>query len=68
MAQEFKPGQKCEKSGVYRVVHDHAHTAEHEVTCVYGKSFPPCNGCGHGVRFILVRGAQHIEHNEHFKR
>jgi hypothetical protein len=31
------------------------------------KRFPPCNHCGHHPRFIAVRLAQHIDHNEHFK-
>jgi hypothetical protein len=39
MAKEYKPGDAVEHSGVYRVVHDDNHTAEHEVTCVYGKNF-----------------------------
>jgi hypothetical protein len=67
MAQEYKPGDEVKNSGIYRVVHDTNHASEHEVTCVYGKKFPPCNHCGHHVRFVLVRAAQHIEHNEHFK-
>lgn len=67
MAKEYKPGDKVEHSGVYRVIHDRNHVAEHEVTCVYGKHFPPCNGCGHHPRFVAEHLAQHIEHNENFK-
>jgi hypothetical protein len=63
---EFKPGEKVARSGIYKVVHDTAHVSPHEVTCVFGKVFPPCRGCSH-PRFILVRAAQHIEANEHFK-
>lgn len=63
----FKPGETVPRSGIYRVVHDTIHSEEHEVTCVYGKRFPPCNHCGHSVRFALVYPAQHIEHNENFK-
>jgi hypothetical protein len=63
---EFKPGDKVEESGVYKVTHDSTHAQAHEVTCVFGKTFPPCGGCKH-PRFILVRAAQHIEHHEHFK-
>ncbi len=63
----FRPGQPVTRSGIYRVIHDPYHHAEHEVTCVFGKKFPPCNHCGHNVRFELVRGAQHIQHNENFK-
>jgi len=49
---EFKPGDTVPNSGIYRVIHDPEHTEEHEVTCVYGKTFPPCSGCHH-PRFIL---------------
>jgi len=63
----FKPGDTVERSGIYRVVHDPMHNQSHEVTCVYGKKFPPCNHCGNHPRFELIRGAQHIEHNEFFK-
>lgn len=62
----FKPGQICEASGIYRVTHDPYHALSHEVTCVFGKPFPPCRGCHH-PRFQLVKAAQHIEQNEHFK-
>lgn len=67
MANEYKPGDTVEKSGIYTVVHDTTHAGTHEVTCVFGKRFPPCGGCGKGVRFTLRSAAQHIEHNEHFK-
>ena len=66
VGEEFKPGQEVPNSGIYKVTHDLAHTVEHEVTCVYGKRFPPCRDCHH-PRFVLVRKAQHIEANEHFK-
>jgi hypothetical protein len=66
MADEFKPGDTVPKSGIYLVTHDPAHTQPHEVTCVYGKTFPPCRSCHH-PRFKLVRAAQHIGSNEHFK-
>jgi len=66
IGDQFKPGQEVPHSGIYRVVHDTNHTAEHEVTCVYGKHFPPCNHCGHHVRFVLVRAAKHIELHDEF--
>lgn len=66
IGEEFKPGDTVERSGIYRVVHDKNHTQPHDVTCVYGKRFPPCRGCNH-PRFILKVAAQHIEQNEHFK-
>ena len=67
IGDEFSPGELVPRSGIYKVVHDPVHENEHEVTCVYHKTFPPCNHCGHHVRFVLVYGAQHIEDNKHFK-
>ena len=67
MAESFKPGDKVERSGIYRVRHDLHHSQEHEVTCVFGKPFLPCNHCGHNVRFELVRAAIHVDSHEHFK-
>jgi hypothetical protein len=46
----------------------HRLVTAHEVTCVYGKPFPPCNKCGHHVRFKLKYKAIHIESHEHFKK
>jgi hypothetical protein len=63
----FKPGDECPRSGIYRVVHGPYHAWEHDVTVIYGKHFPPCDHCGDQVRFVFERGAQHIEHNKHFK-
>lgn len=66
VGDEFKPGEEVPHSGIYRVVHDNNHSEPHEVTCVYGKPFPPCRGCDH-PRFVLVRAAIHIGAHEHFK-
>lgn len=66
MAKAYKPGDRVERSGIYRVTHDRNHAEEHEVTCVFGKRFPPCNECGEHPRFLVVHLAQHIERNEHF--
>lgn len=65
-AKTYKPGDNVEGSGIYRVTHDPKHAAEHEVTVVFGKKFPPCKGCGAHPRFKAVELAQHIEANEHF--
>lgn len=66
-ATTYKPGDEVEASGIYKVTHDPNHAAEHEVTVVFGKTFPPCNRCGNHPRFKAVKLAQHIGHNEHFK-
>ncbi len=63
---EFKPGDKVPNSGIYRVVHDPAHSTLHEVTCVFGTSFPPCRSCPH-PRFVLVHAAIHIGTHESFQ-
>lgn len=68
MADVYKPGDKVEHSGVYRVTHDKKHSAEHDVTVVYGRTFPPCNGCGSHPRFTPVRLAIHIDADENFKK
>lgn len=67
-AKEYKPGDSVPKSGIYKVTHDSQHAAGHEVTCVFGEHFPPCNHCGHHPRFRLVQAAQHVETHDHFKR
>jgi hypothetical protein len=66
VGEVFKPGEDVPNSGIYKVVHDPAHTQSHEVTCVYGKRFPPCRGCK-SPRFTLVRAAKHIATHEDFK-
>jgi hypothetical protein len=67
MPEQYKPGDKVPKSGIYKVSHDPNHDEEHEVTCIIGAPFPPCNHCGHRVRFELVRAAHHIDNHKHFK-
>jgi hypothetical protein len=63
----FRPGDECKRSGVYRVLHDPNHADEHEVTCVFGRRFPPCSHCGDYVRFVLEHGAIHIDAQAYFK-
>jgi hypothetical protein len=67
MSDTYQSGDKVKKSGIYAVLHDGAHAEKHEVTCVAGRTFPPCHGCGEEVRFTLVRAAHHITKHEHFK-
>jgi hypothetical protein len=67
VGDEFEPGDVVQKSGIYRVIHDNLHTQPHEVTCLYGKVFPRCRGCGRHLRFRLVTAAQHIETHDLFK-
>lgn len=62
----FKPGDEVPHSGIYRVIHDSFHTQPHDVTCIFGKKFPPCRGCTH-PRFKLKEAAIHIENHDWFK-
>jgi hypothetical protein len=62
----FRSGDRVQHSGVYRVFHNPEHAEPHEVTCVYGKRLPRCQRCEH-ARFMLVRGAENIETEIHFK-
>jgi hypothetical protein len=61
----YKPGDKVQESGVYRVTHDPKHREPHEVTCIAGDHFPPCKGCDH-PRFLLARAAQHVKKHQSF--
>jgi hypothetical protein len=61
--EDFKPGEICKQSGIYKVFHDQAHRPPHEVTAVNGKRFPPCSYCKNAARFILVHAARQL--NEH---
>lgn len=60
-ANQYKPGDTVENSGIYKVNHDKTHAQEHEVTAVKGEPFPPCRNCGKGVTYTVVRLAHHIK-------
>jgi hypothetical protein len=66
VADPYKAGEKITRSGIYSVLHE-GHAEAHEVTCVAGKKFPPCDECGDAVRFVLVRHARHVARHDHFK-
>jgi len=63
----FKPGARVPQSGIYDVFHDPNHSQRHQVTCVYGETFPPCNRCGHQVHFKLAMKAIHLTNHDYFK-
>ena len=67
VGDEFSPGEKVQQSGIYDVLHDSNHRQRHQVTCVHGEPFPPCNHCGHNVRFRLAVKAMHIANHEDFR-
>jgi hypothetical protein len=62
----FHPGQQVLRSGIYAVIHKGHEVADHEVTCVSGREFPPCRDCGKGVTFKLVRAAKHVRRHKYF--
>lgn len=64
----YKPGDKVPESGIYSVVHDPKHHLSHDVTCIEGRRFPPCKGCGHGVEFKLKSGAVHVVDHQSFAK
>jgi len=62
-----RQGSIVPESGVYEVVHHEKHDVQrHEVTCIKGKRFPPCSGCGEDAEFRPVRLAIHIEDHRFF--
>ena len=67
MPKVYKPGDEVEASGIYAVTHDRNHAQEHEVTCVKGRRFPPCNHCGNHPRFVAKYLAHHIDNHVNFR-
>jgi hypothetical protein len=65
LGAEFRPGQQVPESGIYTVLHDPDHPAEHEITCVRGEPFPPCR-CAH-PRYKVKWKAKHISELPHFR-
>ncbi len=55
----FRPGDTCQSSGVYEVVHDGHESRHRELTVVRGEPFPPCRQCL-SVQYRLVRAATHV--------
>ena len=47
---ELRPGDACEKSGAFMVIHE-GHRDPHEVIVLAGEVFPACKRCGEAVRF-----------------
>jgi hypothetical protein len=64
----YKPGNIIPESGVYAVTHEGDHHQPHDVTCIAGRKFPPCNTCGSHPLFVLRVAAIHVEDHRSFKR
>ena len=62
----FSAGETVRETGIYEVIHDHAHRVAHEVVMLNGDAFPPCDTCQERVRFRLIRTAPYIFQDEDF--
>lgn len=65
--RRYRPGDTIRQSGIYEVLHDHEHRANHEVVMIGGEMFPDCDTCKDRVRFRLVRTAPYIFLDEDFE-
>ena len=57
----YKPGDRVERSGVYRAIHALDHVERQEVIILRARSFPSCRRCGAVVRFEPIHLAQEID-------
>ena len=64
----FRGGERIVQSGIYDVTHLEEHLPQHRVTCVFGKQFPKCDGCGEAVRFKLISYAKDVDTEACFQR
>lgn len=62
----FRPGEPVPRSGIYVVAHNGHGKKDHEVTCVFGRKFPPCAECKANVIFILRYAAPHVKRHPLF--
>ncbi len=67
MKPMYRPGQRVEQSGIYRVVLDDGSGEYFEVTSVEGEHFPPTRN-GKRARYELVRAAAHAREHEKLQR
>ncbi len=58
MATIGKTREKCQVSGIYKVV-NHEVTHPKEITISKGETFPPCRKCNRLVKYELVRETDH---------
>ncbi len=62
----FAAGDIIPESGIYEVIHQHAHRDAHESVLVKGDQFPDCEVCHEQVRFRVVRVAPYIFDDQDF--
>jgi len=65
MADQHKPGEKVQTSGIYKVVKEGDGGSGFEVTCVEGEHFPPTRS-GKGAHYQLVHAATHSHKHSEF--
>ena len=53
MSNSFRPGEKAPCTGLFKAIHSN-HAAPHEVTMLFGETFPSCITCRDSVRFELT--------------
>jgi hypothetical protein len=64
----YKPGDGVPITGVYRVIHDSAHTTQQPERVIENVGrFPKCKHCGDRVRFELVKAVLWIRKDQDFK-
>ena len=61
MIYVFRPGNKAPHSGVYKVTHAQHHAEPHDVTLLFGDTFPVCLTCSKQVQFEVAISAAHRE-------
>ncbi len=59
MPNKFQPGEKAPCAGLYKALHAF-HAPPHEVTVLFGETFPRCLNCGDNVRFELSMLSVHV--------
>lgn len=62
--RSFAPHEEVPESGIYQVVH--ASGEKETIVFLRGNIFPACNDCGSQVRYLIVRTAPYIFHDEDF--
>ncbi len=67
MDTQYKPGDQIPSSGLYKCTHRNGHAPAHEVTALFGETFPACKTCGYKVTFELIYAAVHVRAHPQFQ-
>jgi len=63
----YRPGDKAQRTGVYKAIHSPSHVEPHYVTVLFGDTFPPCLTCSKRVRFELAISAERVNTHPYFR-